>query len=119
MDRPGVRQVSEGSGQQGKMEEAVYEVIYGATTTLAVKEQMKEKKNVELLVQRFEKKKREKKKKRAKVTRFISNQANQFANCWHNCLYQTTKDHNKVILHTNTTTWKLLFCSCFEQGRKK
>ena len=37
MDRPGVRQVLEGSGEQGKIEETGYEIICGATTTLAVK----------------------------------------------------------------------------------
>ena len=37
MDRPGVCQVSEGSGEQRKMEETVCEVIFGAPTTLAVK----------------------------------------------------------------------------------
>ena len=37
MDRPGVRQVLEGSGEQGKMEETGYEIICGAPTTLAVK----------------------------------------------------------------------------------
>ena len=37
MDRPGVRQVSEGSGEQGKMEETDCEIICGAPTTLAVK----------------------------------------------------------------------------------
>ena len=37
MDRPGVRQVPEGSGEQGKMEETGCEIICGATTTLAVK----------------------------------------------------------------------------------
>ena len=37
MDRPGVRQVPEGSGEQGKMEEAGCEIIYGAPTTLALK----------------------------------------------------------------------------------
>ena len=36
MDRPGVRQVPEGSGEQGKMEETG-EMICGAPTTLAVK----------------------------------------------------------------------------------
>ena len=36
MDRPGVRQVTEGSGEQRKMEEAGREIIYGAPTTLAV-----------------------------------------------------------------------------------
>ena len=37
MDRPGVRQVPEGSGEQGKMEETGCEIICGALTTLAVK----------------------------------------------------------------------------------
>ena len=37
MDRPGVRQVPEGSGEQGKMEETGGEIICGASTTLAVK----------------------------------------------------------------------------------
>ena len=37
MDRPGVRQVPEDSGEQGKMEETGCEIIYGAPTTLAVK----------------------------------------------------------------------------------
>ena len=37
MDRPGVREVPEGSGEQGKMEETGCEVICGAPTTLAVK----------------------------------------------------------------------------------
>ena len=37
MDRPGIRQVPEGSGEQGKMEEAGCEIICGAPTTLAVK----------------------------------------------------------------------------------
>ena len=37
MDRPGVRQVLEGSGEQGKMEETGCEIICGAQTTLAVK----------------------------------------------------------------------------------
>ena len=36
MDRPGVRQVPEGSGEQGKMEETVCEIISVAPTTLAV-----------------------------------------------------------------------------------
>ena len=35
MDRPGVRQVPEGSGEQGKMEDTGCEVICGAPTTLA------------------------------------------------------------------------------------
>ena len=37
MDRPGVRQVPEGSGEQGKMEKTGCEIICGARTTLAVK----------------------------------------------------------------------------------
>ena len=37
MDRPGVRQVPEGNGEQGKMEEIGCEIICGAPTTLAVK----------------------------------------------------------------------------------
>ena len=37
MNRPGVRQVPEASGQQGKMEETGSEIICGAPTTLAVK----------------------------------------------------------------------------------
>ena len=40
MDRPGVRQVPEGSEEQGKMEETGCEVICGAPTTLADKEYM-------------------------------------------------------------------------------
>ena len=38
MDRPGVRQVPEGSGEQGKMEKTGCKIICGAPTTLAVKE---------------------------------------------------------------------------------
>ena len=38
MDRPGVRQVPGGSGEQGKMEETGCEIICGAPTILAVKE---------------------------------------------------------------------------------
>ena len=38
MDSPGVRQVPEGSGEQGKMEETGCKIIYGAAMTLAVKE---------------------------------------------------------------------------------
>ena len=34
MDRPGVRQVPEGSGEQGKMEKTDCEIICGAPTTL-------------------------------------------------------------------------------------
>ena len=40
MDRPGIRQVPEGSGEQGKMEETGCEIICDAPTTLAVKGQM-------------------------------------------------------------------------------
>ena len=40
MDNPGVQQVSEGSGEQGKMEKAGSEIICGAPMTLAVKELM-------------------------------------------------------------------------------
>ena len=37
MDRPGVRQVPEGSGEQGKMEKTGCKIICNAPTTLAVK----------------------------------------------------------------------------------
>ena len=37
MDRPGARQVPEGSGEQGNMEKTGCKVICGAPTTLAVK----------------------------------------------------------------------------------
>ena len=37
MDRPGVGQVPEGSGEQGKMEKTGCKIIRGAPTTLAVK----------------------------------------------------------------------------------
>ena len=37
MDRPGVRQVPEGSGEQGKREKTGCKIICGAPTTLAVK----------------------------------------------------------------------------------
>ena len=37
MDRPEVRQVTEGSGEQGKMEKTGCEIICGAPTTLALK----------------------------------------------------------------------------------
>ena len=37
MDRPGVRQVPESSGEQGKIEETGCEIVCGAPTTLAVK----------------------------------------------------------------------------------
>ena len=42
MDRPGVRQVTEDSGEQGKMEETGCEIICGAPTTLAVNGWMRE-----------------------------------------------------------------------------
>ena len=38
MDRPGVRQVPEGSGEQRKMDETGCEIICGALTTLAIEE---------------------------------------------------------------------------------
>ena len=37
MDRPGIRQVPEGSGEQGRMEKTGCKIICGATTTLGVK----------------------------------------------------------------------------------
>ena len=37
MDRPGVRQVLQGSEEQGKMEKTCCEIICDAPTTLAVK----------------------------------------------------------------------------------
>ena len=40
MDRPGVRQVPEGSGEKGKMENTSCKIICGAPTILAVKELM-------------------------------------------------------------------------------
>ena len=40
MDRPGVRQVPEGSGEEGKMEETGCETICGAPKTLVVKGSM-------------------------------------------------------------------------------
>ena len=40
MDRPGVRQVPEGSGEQGKMEKTGCKIIRGAPTTLVVKRLM-------------------------------------------------------------------------------
>ena len=40
MDRPAVRQVPEGSGEQGKMEKTGCKIIRGAPTTLAAKELM-------------------------------------------------------------------------------
>ena len=41
-DRPGVRQVPEGSGVQGKMDETGCEIICGAPTTLTVKVEMRD-----------------------------------------------------------------------------
>ena len=41
MHRPGVRQVPEGSGEQGKMEETGCTIICGAPTTPAAKVQVK------------------------------------------------------------------------------
>ena len=40
MDRPRVRQVPEGGGEQGKMEKTGCKIICGAPTTLAIKELM-------------------------------------------------------------------------------
>ena len=40
IDRLGVQQVPEGSGEQGKMEKTGCKIICGAPTTLMVKEQM-------------------------------------------------------------------------------
>ena len=37
MDRPGVRQVPEGSGEEGTMEKTGFKIICGAPTTLSVK----------------------------------------------------------------------------------
>ena len=37
MDRPGVQQVPEGTGEQGKIEKTGSKIICGAPTTLAVK----------------------------------------------------------------------------------
>ena len=37
IDRPGVRQIPEGSGKQGKIEKTGCKIICGAPTTLAVK----------------------------------------------------------------------------------
>ena len=42
MDRLGVRQVPEGSAEQGEVEETGCEIIYGAQTTLAVKGKMRD-----------------------------------------------------------------------------
>ena len=40
IDRPGVQQVPEGSGEQGKMEKTGCRIICGAPTTLTVKRLM-------------------------------------------------------------------------------
>ena len=40
MDRPGFRQVPEGSGEQGKMEKTGCKIIIGGPTTFAVKGMM-------------------------------------------------------------------------------
>ena len=40
MDRPGVHQVPEGSGEQGEMEETGYEIICGAPKTNVIKGQV-------------------------------------------------------------------------------
>ena len=37
MDKPGVRNVPQGSGEHGKMEKTGCKIIYGAPTTLSVK----------------------------------------------------------------------------------
>ena len=37
MDRPGVRQLPEGSGEQGKIEETVCEIVCGVPASLVVK----------------------------------------------------------------------------------
>ena len=37
MERPGVHQVPEGSGEQGKMKETGYKIIFGAPMTFTVK----------------------------------------------------------------------------------
>ena len=40
MDRPGVRQAPEGSGEQGQMKETGCEIACGAPKTLKIKERM-------------------------------------------------------------------------------
>ena len=42
IDRPGVRKVPKGSGEQGKMEETGCEIICGAPSTLSIKGQMRD-----------------------------------------------------------------------------
>ena len=49
MDRPGVRQVSEGNGEKGKMEETGCEIICGAPITLVVKGQMREREIAQII----------------------------------------------------------------------
>ena len=41
MDRPEVRQVAEGSGEEGKMEETGREIICGGPATLVIKGEMR------------------------------------------------------------------------------
>ena len=50
MDRPGVRQVPEGSGEQRKIEKTGCKIIYGTRTTLAVKELMMMSKTSHILI---------------------------------------------------------------------
>ena len=45
MDRPGVRQVPDGNGEQGKMEKTGCGIICGAPTTLAAKGLMRDERN--------------------------------------------------------------------------
>ena len=51
MDRPGLPQVPEGSGEQGKMEKTGCKIIHGTPTTLAVKELMMMMKIIVFLVE--------------------------------------------------------------------
>ena len=46
MDRPGGRQVPEGSGEQGKTEKTGCKIVSGAPTTLAVKGEMRDERGV-------------------------------------------------------------------------
>ena len=50
MDRPGIRQVPEGSGEQRKIEKTGCKIIYGTRTTLAVKELMMMSKTSHILI---------------------------------------------------------------------
>ena len=50
LDRPGVRQVPEGSGGHGKMEKTGCKIICGAPTTLAVKGLMMMLMNIEVIL---------------------------------------------------------------------